>query len=99
MIPTVVSKLVKVSTSQSQENFDLQDSVEKAKNASVSELIVAVITFIVVLIILAFIGMFLWNAVIAGADKGSGIITCARKATSVWQILGLYILVGLIFGK
>ena len=50
MIPTVVSKLVKVSTSQSQENFDLQDSVEKAKNASVSELIVAVITFIVVLI-------------------------------------------------
>lgn len=101
MISTVVSQLVKVATSksQSQENFDLQDSLEKARNASVGELIAGVVTFIVILIILAFVGMVLWNYVVAGADKGSGILTFAKPANSVWQILGLYILVSLLFGK
>jgi len=103
MISNVVSQLVRVATSnsQSQENFDLQDSMdlEKIKKASVTDLIIGVVTFIIILIILAFVGMVLWNYVVAGADKGSGILTFAKPANSVWQILGLYILISLLFGK
>ena len=84
------------------EHFRLNDALASLsdKNNSVSgkQLVVVIITFIIVLFILAFIGQFLWNAFIAGEGGGTGLITVARPASSVWQILGLYIFTGLFFG-
>jgi len=105
MLTTVIKRAIHTATNavypQERENFKLNDALaslsDRNKSVSGKELITVIITFIIVLFILAFIGQFLWNAFIAG-DGGTGLITCARPASSVWQILGLYIFVGLFFG-
>lgn len=61
-----------------------------------TELVVSIITLTVILLILAVLGKFLWNEVIAG-ENGRGLIKGVREADSVWQILGLWILVSLFF--
>lgn len=93
--------------STSREGFRLNEAISKISENHASnttpnvggvELIAAVVTLFVVLLILSFVGQMLWNAFIAGAGGGSGLLTVARPATSVWQILGLYIFVGLLCG-
>jgi hypothetical protein len=56
----------------------------------------SVITFVVVMLILGFVGVFLWNYVIAGKGDSPGLITFAKPATSIWQIIGLYLLITLL---
>lgn len=49
-----------------------------------------VLVFIITLVILGFVGKFLWNGVIVD------LFSFAKPARSVWQILGLMIFVGLL---
>lgn len=63
------------------------------------ELAAAIVTFVVVILILSVVGKYLWNAVLAGESDGQGLLTVARKADTIWQILGLYILSALLFGN
>jgi hypothetical protein len=62
---------------------------EKSRDTYV-DLIATLIAFVVTLVILAFIGQLLWNNVIVD------LVSFARPAKSVWQILGLFIFVSLI---
>ena len=62
---------------------------EKSRDTYV-DLIATLIAFVVTLVILAFIGQLLWNNVIVD------LVSFARPAKSVWQILGLVIFVSLI---
>jgi hypothetical protein len=110
MIPTVINRIVHTAAASAQspqENFRLNDAINKisdnqatslSPNVGGVELIAAVVTLFVVLLILSFVGQLLWNAFIAGTAGNSGLITIARPASSVWQILGLYIFVALLFG-
>lgn len=62
---------------------------EKSRDTYV-DLIATLIAFVVTLVILAFIGQLLWNNVVVD------LVSFARPAKSVWQILGLFIFVSLI---
>ena len=48
------------------------------------------IAFIVTLVILGFVGKFLWNGVVVD------LFSFAKPARSVWQILGLMVFVSLV---
>jgi len=54
------------------------------------DLIAVLIAFVITLVILAFIGQLLWNNVIVD------LLSIAKPAKSVWQILGLFIFVSLV---
>lgn len=62
---------------------------EKRKEVYV-DLIAVLIAFVLTLIILAFIGQLLWNNVVVD------LISVAKPAKSVWQVLGLFIFMSLI---
>jgi len=62
---------------------------EKSRDTYV-DLIATLVAFVVTLVILAFIGQLLWNNVIVD------LVSFARPAKSVWQILGLFIFISLI---
>lgn len=62
---------------------------EKRKQTYV-DLIAVLIAFFITLVILAFIGQLLWNNVVVD------LISVAKPAKSVWQILGLFIFVSLV---
>jgi hypothetical protein len=64
---------------------------EKRKQTYV-DLIAVLIAFVITLVILAFIGQLLWNNVVVD------LISIAKPAKSVWQILGLFIFWSLIRG-
>jgi len=64
-------------------------AAEKSRDTYV-DLIATLVAFVVTLVILAFIGQLLWNNVIVD------LVSFARPAKSVWQILGLFIFVSLI---
>ena len=64
---------------------------EKRKQTYV-DLIAVLIAFVITLVILAFIGQLLWNNVVVD------LISVAKPAKSVWQVLGLFIFVSLIRG-
>lgn len=54
------------------------------------DLIAVLIAFVITLVILAFIGQLLWNNVVVD------LISVAKPAKSVWQILGLFIFISLV---
>lgn len=64
---------------------------EKRKQTYV-DLIAVLIAFVITLVILAFIGQLLWNNVVVD------LISVAKPAKSVWQVLGLFIFVSLLRG-
>jgi hypothetical protein len=49
-----------------------------------------ILVFILTLVILGFVGKFLWNGIIVD------LFTFAKPARSVWQILGLMVFVSLV---
>ena len=58
------------------------------------------ITLIIMIVIVALVGYWLWNTCVAGAGKNdTGLFTFAKRADNVWQILGLFILLSLLCGS
>lgn len=60
--------------------------------SSYVELTAALLAFVFSIVLIAFIGKWLWNGVVLD------LISIAKPARSVWQIIGLAILVKLISG-
>ena len=56
-----------------------------------AELFGSFLANILALILLALLGEYLWNNVLAK------VVTVVKPVTSIWQILGLYVLFSLIF--
>ena len=71
------------------EGFLDTGNVEQRRRAYV-EFATVVLAFIVALVILGFIGKYLWNGVVCD------LISFAKPAKSLWQIVGLMIFVSLI---
>ena len=95
MIPQTIQTLVQCAR-PSREDFVDSDSAAQISGWSVAAML---ITLIIIIIFVTFVGYYLWNSVVAGAGKNdTGLFTCVRRADSMWQILGLWILISLFFG-
>lgn len=92
MIPTVINSIVHHAASKANEGFTYVASEEESTG---TVMFASIIAFIIVLLIVAFVGMYLWNECLAGSK---GLLTFARPATSAWQIVGLYVFVALFVG-
>ena len=79
------------------ENFE-SDKPGYAKRETLLMAIINLIFLILVIVLLAFIGQFLWNNFLAGEGKGKGFITCIKPLDQFWQILGVYLIIQLLFG-
>lgn len=76
--------------------FMINDNMKNNENFGNKEdlrnmMIMAIIVYIIVVIILLFFGKFLWNQVLSKK------ITALRPLESIWQFLGLWILIQLLF--
>ena len=76
--------------------FMINDNMKNNENFGNKEdlrnmMIMSIIVYIIVVIILLFFGKFLWNQVLSKK------ITALRPLESIWQFLGLWILIQLLF--
>ena len=71
------------------EGFGENGNLNRKRDAYV-EFMTRLLTLVLVVLILAFIGKFLWNEVVVD------LFSFAKPARSVWQILGLMIFIGLM---
>ena len=104
MLSKVIHNIARHVASKAHEGFNNNDDTTTSEEAAYSAaasaqsgtyMFATIAAFVIVLIIIAFVGKFLWNECIAGSQ---GLFTIARPATSAWQILGLYIFVALMVG-
>lgn len=97
MIPQTIHTIVSATT-PSREDFSSSNGKPDSKFNGMNVAIM-LITFVILILLLSMIGFHLWNSVVAGAGKtDTGLFTFARKADSVWQIIGLFILTSILFG-
>ena len=71
------------------EGFVDNGNVDQKRKAYV-DFVTVFLTFLITIVILAFIGKYLWNQVVVD------LFSFAKPAKSVWQILGLMVFVGLL---
>ena len=90
MIRNIIERAVL--TANDKEEFTTNDSVGQRT----MDLVASVVTLVVILLILALLGKYLWNEVVAGSGDSPGLIKGVREADNIWQILGLYILLSLL---
>lgn len=72
------------------EGFMNKESDGATKRAIYTDVLAVLLAFLLSLIILGFIGLWLWNSVVVD------LFTIAKPARSFWQIIGLMIFVSLI---
>ena len=77
--------------SNNDSNMNLLMSRFKSEN-----FLVVFISFLIVILIISLIGQFLWNYIMHGPNA---LIKGCNEAKSIWQILALYILISLLFGR
>lgn len=71
-----------------------QATVHNSDNEDVTKnLLGTFISLLLVIVIVLFIGKILWNDVLRVLVPG------IKPAKNIWQILGLYILISLLFGR
>jgi hypothetical protein len=66
---------------------------DSAKHRVTKDFLSAFIAWLIVVVIILFIGKLLWNDVFVKLVPG------IKQAKSIWQILGLYILFSLLIGR
>jgi hypothetical protein len=72
-------------------NNNTKEGMNGVSNWNGSEALAAFIVLIIIIIFILIIGKFLWNVVLCK------LLTIAKPADSIWQILGLAILLNLIY--
>ena len=71
-----------------------QACVHSTDNEDVTKnLLGSFIALLILIVIILFIGKLLWNDVLVT------LIPAIKPAKNIWQILGLYILISLLFGR
>lgn len=73
------------------------DNETNNKNKPVSFYFINVMVFVIMLLIVAFFGKYLWNNFLAGAGKGEGYFTFIKPVPSLFHVIVLYITIGLFF--
>lgn len=101
MIANVITSAVaSIEKAANRERFSNQgpNSMNMMSNGSkggVGNFLVVFIAFLIIILILALVGQFLWNYCMTGPD---GLFKAVNPCKSIWQILALYILVALFIG-
>jgi len=85
MVYTILEKCGYLLSSSGLEGFNTHNYAR--------DLFAVFFAWLLIVVILLFVGKFLWNDVLCILIPG------VNKAKSVWQILGLYILICLLFGR
>lgn len=88
MLRDLLTKCVKASTGGNVETM----KVNGIDNYSNYDLFVTFIVLILYIFLILLIGRFLWNAVLCR------LVTIVKPVESIWQVLGLVILLNLIYG-
>jgi hypothetical protein len=68
-------------------------STKSDTRAAYIELSATIMAFVASVVIMAFIGKWLWNSIVVD------LFTVARPVRSVWQIIGLTVFVHLVTGR
>jgi len=71
------------------ETFD-GNKVPESENKSAKLVLVSLVTVVIIFLLILLVGKYLWNSVLVD------LIPSIKPAKSIWQILGLSILVSLI---
>jgi hypothetical protein len=96
MIPQILSNAVRTMTSSTlKEHFGTSDSQEISPYFALIATITSLVVFVLIIVILALIGKYLWNTIVAGANSGSGLFKQIKEVDGIAEIIGLYILVSL----
>ncbi len=85
-----MSNTVNAAVKATLEGFANADNTVERKEANIT-VVASLITFIIALVLLSLIGKLLWNGVVVD------LLSFARPAKSIWQILGLFIFVSLLY--
>tara|TARA_Y100000389_G_scaffold204259_1_gene255915 strand:+ start:8784 stop:9071 length:288 start_codon:yes stop_codon:yes gene_type:complete len=64
----------------------------------VSKSWIDLVVFVLILMAVAFFGKFLWNELLAGADKGKGFITVLKPLPNLWYAIAMFIALDVFFG-
>lgn len=70
---------------------ELKESINGKYYLDNTELYISVILFVIYFFIILFIGKFLWNVVLVK------LVSIAKPANSIWEILGLALLLSLLY--
>jgi hypothetical protein len=81
--------LLNVATRAAVEGFSGNDSSQRRRDAYV-DFVAFILAFIIALIIIGFIGKWLWNEVVVD------LFSFAKPARSLWQIVGLMLFLSLV---
>lgn len=68
------------------------DDANDSQTAGFVAVLVGLLILVIQVIIIAIFGMYIWNFAVAGKD---GVFPFVNKVQSVWQLIGLFILVQL----
>jgi hypothetical protein len=85
-----LTKCVSAATRRNVESMKVS-GVDGIDSVSSTELLVAFIVFILYIFLILLIGKFLWNLVLCR------LVSIVKPADSIWQILGLVILLHLLY--
>ena len=94
----ITSAVASVESLVNRERFSNGSNAMMMSNGSkggVGNFLIVFIAFLIIILILALVGQFLWNFCMAGEN---GLFKAVNKCESIWQILALYILVALFLG-
>ena len=98
MIRSIVQNAISLSllSPTTSEHF-VETSSKRNAGYLILQIAVSIVTIVIILILLGFIGVFLWNNFIAGrGPDATGLFTFIKPATNIWQIIGLYLFILLI---
>ena len=87
--PCRMSSVIGAAAKATVEGFVASPSSEARRGAYV-DFLATVVAFVIALVILGFIGKFLWNGVVVD------LFSFAKPAKSFWQIIGLMIFISLV---
>lgn len=79
----VIESFLRLSNRKNRENFNADEWKDN---------MIVVVSFVIVLLLLLLVGKFLWNTVAYKLLNG-----IVKEADSVWEILGLAILIKILF--
>ena len=88
-VPCRMSGVIGAAAKATIEGFVGSTSSESRRGAYV-DFLATIIAFVVALVILGFIGKYLWNGVVVD------LFSFAKPAKSFWQIIGLMIFISLV---
>ena len=86
-------ELYQNSSEEQYEGFEMKKSVKSA-----SELLLMLLLLVCYILVVAFVGMFLWNKFLAGSGTGKGVVTVLKPLKDMPEAILVFLTLYLFFG-